>query len=89
VRRLYESRSDVRNWPKADADISCLLRLDKKTNINQNNVEFNLGWKVGKCQILYWANFYVGWDSMISTLLGNHSALAEEESRRLNATGAV
>lgn len=41
------------------------------------------------CQFGCSAESYAGWDFMISTLSGNHSASAGEVSRRLNAIGAV
>ena len=62
--------------------------LGRRKIITSNTEGFHAHWKEGICQIGCSAEFYAGWDSMISTSSGNHSALAGEVSRQLNAAGA-
>ena len=63
--------------------------MGKRKKITQNTGESHADRREGICQIRCSAESYAGWDSMISTSSGNHSALAGEVSRPLNAAGAV
>ena len=73
----------------ADSPGGCCVAA--QTDSVDPNVTFSaLGAPEGnKCQIDCSARFYAGWDSMIFTSSANHSALAGEASRQLNAGGAV
>ena len=67
----------------------CFTPERRRKRITQNTEESDADRREGIWKIGCSAAFYVGWDSMISTLSGNHSASAGEVSRRLNAIGAV
>ena len=67
----------------------CFTPERRRKRITQNTEESDADRREGIWKIGYSAAFYVGWDSTISTSSRNHSALAEEVSRQLNANGAV
>jgi len=67
----------------------CFTPERRRKRITQITEESHADRREGIWKIDCSAAFYVGWVSTISTSSRNHSALAEEVSRQLNATGAV
>ena len=82
-------RQKVANRPLTIIGACSQHHLARRKKITQNTEESHADRRQRICQIGCSAKFYVGWDSMISTSSRDHSALAGEVSRPLNAAGAV